>query len=71
MDCGQAVRDFTVGAARCRWPVRSAKEQSTKPVLDIRGVVFAHLPEILAAINNPAALIAQILSLLQQTKAAA
>ncbi len=51
--------------------VRSVEEQSGKPFLDILAVVFAHLPEILATINNPAALIALILSLLQQSKAAA
>lgn len=51
--------------------VRGAEEQSGKPFLDVLAVVFAHLPEILATINNPAALITLILTLLQQPKAAA
>ncbi len=51
--------------------IRSAEEQSGKPLLDILAVVFANLPEILAAIHNPATLIALILSLLQRPKAAA
>jgi len=51
--------------------IRGVEQQSGKPLLDILAVVFAHLPEILAAINNPAALIALVLSLLQQPKVAA
>ena len=51
--------------------IRGAEEQSGRPFLDILAVVFAHLPKLLVAINNPAALIALILSLLQQPKAAA
>ncbi len=51
--------------------VRGAEEQSGRPFLDILAIVFAHLPEILAVINNPAALIALIQSLLQQPKAGA
>lgn len=50
--------------------IRGVEQQSGKPLLDVLAVVFAHLPEILAAINNPAALITLILSLLQQGKVA-
>jgi len=50
--------------------VRGAEEQSGKPFLDILAVVFGHLPEILAAINDATALITLILSLLQQRKSA-
>jgi uncharacterized membrane protein len=56
---------------RLQEALRSVEEQSSRPFLDILAVVFAHLPEILAALNNPAALVALILSLLQQPKAAA
>ncbi len=57
--------------SRLRDAIRGVEQQSGKPLLDILAVVFAHLPEILAAINNPTALIALILSLLQQPKAIA
>jgi hypothetical protein len=55
---------------RLQEAIRGAEEKSGKPLLDILAVVLTHLPEILAAINNPTALIALILSLLQQPKAA-
>jgi hypothetical protein len=53
---------------RLKNAVRSAEAESGRPFLDVLAVVFAHLPEILAVINNPAELITLILSLLQESK---
>ena len=49
---------------RLKTAINAARAKSGRPLLDILAIVLAHLPEILAAIGNPAALLALILSLL-------
>ncbi len=49
---------------RLKAAINDAEKKSGKPLLDIIAVIFANFDEILAAINDPAALLALILKLL-------
>jgi hypothetical protein len=48
--------------------IEAAEKQTKAPLLDILFVIFEHFTEVLALLNDPAALLAFIISLLNAKK---